>query len=502
MSINLIANIVNYKNKLAIGRNNGLLFRLKEDLQHFQHITTHNLNTSSKLSKNVLVMGRKTWFSIPRERRPLKNRINLVLTNDKDLMKLSPLPRFACSKLDKQVYFINYSQLIKFYKRYNPNLFVIGGSNIYNLFLNNSDENLRPKKLYITEVYGYNPEPNCEPDTFMDHFDQSYKLVGISEKKYDSGYNLSFRFLEYRRCGNYITEEHKYMDLAKYILENGNIRDDRTGVGTISTFGQQLRFDISQCIPLLTTKKVQFKGIIEELLFFCRGDTDTKILSEKGVKIWNGNTSREFLDNRGLSNYDVGIMGPMYGFMWRNFGGKYTQTFANTSGIDISNIGGFDQLNHVENLLKTDPFSRRIYISNLNPSQADQMVLEPCHIFFQLYVTQEGDQKYLSGHFVMRSNDLGCGFPFNITSYAALIYVLALRCNMKPKEIIYSVSDVHIYKNHIPQLNTQFKRIPRPFPKLKINPNVKYKKWSEIQYEDFDLIGYFPHPGLKMEMAV
>jgi dihydrofolate reductase/thymidylate synthase len=498
----LIANVVNYKNKLAIGRDNGLLFRLKEDLKYFQHITTHNLNSNSKLDKNVVVMGRKTWFSIPREKRPLKNRINLVLTNDKDLIKLSPYPTFPWTKLDNSVYFINYDQLLKFYKKYTPNMFIIGGSKIYNLFLNNPDIKLKPNKIFLTEVYNYIPEIGVEPDTFMDHFDQSYKLVGVSDKKHDPGYDLHFRFLEYRHYPNYITEEAKYIKLAKDILENGNERSDRTGVGTISSFGHQLHFDISQSIPLLTTKRVQFKGIVEELLFFCRGDTDSKLLDAKNVKIWNGNTTRDFLDNRGLHFYDQGIMGPMYGFMWRNFGGKYSQAFADTSKIDLSKIGGFDQLSHVEHLLKTDPFSRRIYISNLNPEQSDKMVLEPCHVFFQLYVTEENGQKYLSGHFLMRSNDFGCGFPFNITSYTILIYLLALRCNMKPKEIVYSCSDVHIYKNHITQIQQQFTRTPRPFPRLKVNDNVKYKDWSEIQYTDFDLIGYFPYPGIKMEMAI
>jgi dihydrofolate reductase/thymidylate synthase len=501
MPINLISCVANYKNKLAIGRHNSLIIRLKEDMDFFKNITSNSLDSESKLDKNVVLMGRKTWFSIPRKNRPLKNRINLVLTNDKDLLQLSPYPCsiFTSKKLTKTLYFITYKQFLDLYNRFNPNVFVIGGNEIYKLFLHNKQQNLKPKNVYLTEVYNYKKLDELEPDTFMDPLDQNYRLIGVSELKNEN--NLNFRFLEYKNYPEYKSEENKYIDLIKHILINGKERLDRTGVGTISVLGAQMKFDISQSIPLLTTKRVPFKAIVEELLFFINGHTDVGILQKKGVKIWNGNTTREFLDARNLKHYQEGIMGPMYGWQWRFFGAEYSQGFADTTNLDNSKIGGFDQLKHVEHLLKTDPYSRRIYISNLNPAQSSQMVLEPCHTYFQLYVTEHIGQKYLSGYFTMRSSD-SLAWCYNIVSYTILIYILALKCDMKPKEIIYNSVDCHIYKNHVEQIKEQISRDIRPSPKILLNDSIKNKDWNEINFKDFSLVGYFPNPGIKMDMAV
>ena len=503
MTINLISCVANYKNKLAIGRNNGLLFRLKEDLEFFRKITSESLSKDSKLHKNVLLMGRKTWFSIPRERRPLKNRINLVLTNDKDLLNLSRFPGYSFNpKFDKTVYFLTYKQFVSFYKITNANVFVIGGNQIYNLFLNNSKDYLIPSKVYLTEVYDYKPEKSLEPDVFMDNLRQNYKLISYSEKKRDNSSDLSFRFLEYRNFPGYKSEENKYLDLAKYVIENGNVRPDRTGVGTTSIFGNQLHFDISECVPLLTTKRVPWKHCIEELLWFMRGDTDAKILQNKGVKIWDGNTSREFLDSRGLYHYEPGILGAGYGWQWRFFGGKYSQAFANTKDLDTSKIGGFDQLEYVIDLLKTDPFSRRIMMCYWNPPDFEKTALLPCHYSVQFYVEERDNQKYLCCLFNMRSNDFLLGNPFNIFSYAVLTYIISMKCDMKPGKLIYSGGDIHIYNNHIEQINEQLSRDPRPLPKLKLNPDVKTKRIQDISIDDFEVIGYFPHPFIKAPMAV
>jgi thymidylate synthase len=450
-------------------------------------------------------MGRKTWFSIPRESRPLRNRINLILTNDPELLKVSPFSKLK--SIDKDIYFLTYQQFLQFYNLTNANVFVIGGGEIYKMFLNSNY--LKPKNVYLTEVKCKFQEHN-EPDTFIDHLDDTYKLVSFSEKY--TCEDLSYRFLRYtsKDVRGHTDEQHKdisqeqnYLNLAKEIIQTGNERIDRTDVGTISKMGVSLRFDISDGkIPLLTTKRVYLKGIIEELLFFCRGDTDTSILENNGVKIWTGNTSRDFLDKRGLEHYRQGVMGPMYGWMWRHYGAQYSQAFSDTSKIDKTKIGGFDQLAHIETLLKKDPFSRRIYMSNLNPKDSHKMVLEPCHTYLQLYVTEENGQKYLSGYFTMRSNDIGCGLPFNLVSYAILVHVLALRADMKPKEIVYNACDAHIYKNHIAQINEQTTRTPRPVPHLTIDDSVKHKEWGNMSFSDFDVIGYYPHPAIKMEMAV
>jgi thymidylate synthase len=507
--ISLIACVTNVDNKLCIGKDNNLLFQLKDDMKFFKNITSDSLNSNSKLNNNIVIMGSKTYNSIPNIYRPLKNRFNFVITNNKLLINST---RKKLNKFRDDInepYFMTIKTFIKIYIKYNPNVFVIGGAQIYNYFL--SSTFLKPSKLYITEVTGVKINTKRQVGqirciygspvyTFMDNFDYKYRLVGYSQQ-YKSEI-LKYRILYYNYQENFVSEEFKYLDLAKDILINGKERIDRTNVGTISKLSTELRFDISnEVIPLLTTKKVPFKAILEELLFFCRGDTDTKILENRGVKIWNGNTTRKFLDNRGLSHYSEGIMGNMYGWSWRHYNAKYSQAFADTSSCDTNKIGGFDQLNHVEQLLKTDPFSRRIYISNLNPSETQNMCLEMCHTYIQFYVTEENGVKYLSSYFTMRSSD-SLAWCYNICSYSILTRILALRCNMKAKEIIYNAVDCHIYKNHVKQIEKQICRNPRPLPKLNLSNELKNKNWSEMKFSDFELIGYFPHPGIKMEMAI
>jgi thymidylate synthase len=501
--ISLIACVANVENKLCIGKNNELLFKLKNDMAFFKNITTNSLTKDSKLKWNVVLMGRKTYYSIPSNFRPLKNRFNFILTNDPKLLTRATMSLNEKQKINFDSpgpYFMNMDTFKKIYKKYTPNVFVIGGSQVYNHFLKESDVLFKPEKLYVTEVKGYKGEIGCNY-AFMNNFDYKYNLVGYSEASKEN--DLSYRTLYYNLNPTSYSEEFRYLNLAKHILEKGKERVDRTGVGTISTFGPQLRFDISNSIlPLLTTKRVGLKAIVEELLFFCRGDTDAKILDRKGVKIWNDNTSRNFLDNRGLGHYSQGIMGPMYGWSWRNFGANYSQTFSDTSKID-TNIAftGFDQLSHVENLLKTDPFSRRIYISNLNPAESKNMCLDMCHTYIQFYVEEIDGEKFLSGYFTMRSSD-SLAWCYNICSYSILVNILALRSGMKPKDIVYNSVDCHIYKNHIEGIKTQLLRTPRPFPKIKLNAALKHKDWSEMKFSDFELIGYFPHASIKMDMAI
>lgn len=288
-------------------------------------------------------------------------------------------------------------------------------------------------------------------------------------------------------------EEENYLALMKTVITKGVDKSDRTGVGTKSIFGSQLRFSLADnSLPLLTTKKMFLKGIIEELLFFIRGETNTKILEEKGVNIWKGNTSREFLDKRGLTYLPEGSMGKGYGFQWRNFGGTADWEFY-PKGI------GIDQLQNAFNLIKTDPNSRKIIISAWNPQQLDEMVLEPCHCFVQFYVH---DGK-LSLHWYQRSVDTFLGLPFNIASYALFTIIMAKATGLKPHEIIFSGGDVHIYNNHIRQVTEQLIREPYDFPKIKINKDVSsIEDIEKLKFEDFELVGYKYHPAIKAEMAV
>jgi thymidylate synthase len=479
----LIANVCKYKNKLCIGINNDLLVNLKKDLQFFKEVTTENKTSNF----NYVLMGNKTYDSL---RGPLKNRYNLVLTRTRSPFK-------GIKKNNIGPYYLTLEDFLQFYLNKihgrDRKVFIIGGSQIYNLFLNNFPVPM----LYITEV---NPPKHLKFNDSqlitMNHFNDNYKLISYSEKYIEN--EFSYRFLKYIYNG-VGHGERNYLKMAEQILKNGTPRIDRTGVGTRSLFGTQLRFDLSnETIPLLTTRAVPIKGVIEELLFFCRGETDSKILEKKGVSIWKGNTTREFLDNRGLSHYPEGIMGPMYGWLWRSFGEFYDSNSPNDAVKR-----GFDQLTHVERLLREDPFSRRIYISNLNPADSYKMCLEPCHVYVQFYVEEIDGERYLSCYFTMRSSDYFlASVSFNTASYSILTHILALRTGMKAKEIVYNAVDTHIYNSHISQVKTQLTRTPSPFPKLAIDNSVKTKNWNEITFNDFDVIGYFPFPNIKAEMAI
>lgn len=262
----------------------------------------------------------------------------------------------------------------------------------------------------------------------------------------------------------------QYLDLLGHILKNGHKKDDRTGTGTISTFGYQMRFDLSEGFPLLTTKKVHLKSIIHELLWFLAGDTNVKYLQENGVRIWN-----EWADENG-------DLGHIYGFQWRSWP-AYDGTF-------------IDQISDAIRTIKENPDSRRIIVSSWNVADLDKMNLPPCHCFFQFYVN---DGK-LSLQLYQRSADSFLGVPFNIASYALLTMMVAQVCNLKPGEFIHTLGDTHIYLNHLEQVNTQLQREPRPLPRMIINPEVK--DIFKFRYGDFKLEGYDPWPAIKGEVSV
>lgn len=262
----------------------------------------------------------------------------------------------------------------------------------------------------------------------------------------------------------------QYLDLLGHILKNGHKKDDRTGTGTISTFGYQMRFDLSKGFPLLTTKKVHLKSIIHELLWFLAGDTNVKYLQENGVRIWN-----EWADENG-------DLGHIYGFQWRSWP-AYDGTF-------------IDQISEAIRTIKENPDSRRIIVSSWNVADIDNMNLPPCHCFFQFYVN-EGK---LSLQLYQRSADSFLGVPFNIASYALLTMMVAQVCNLQPGEFIHTLGDTHIYLNHLEQVNTQLQREPRPLPRMVINPDVK--DIFQFRYEDFKLEDYDPWPAIKGEVSV
>jgi len=259
----------------------------------------------------------------------------------------------------------------------------------------------------------------------------------------------------------------QYLDLLNDIMQNGVDKMDRTGVGTRSVFGRQMRFDLNEGFPLVTTKKVHLKSIIHELLWFIKGDTNVKYLQDNGVRIWN-----EWADENG-------DLGPVYGAQWRNWNGD-----------------GIDQLQDVIDRLKTNPNDRRMIVSAWNPSQIGQMKLPPCHMMYQFYVANSK----LSCMLYQRSCDMFLGVPFNIASYALLTMMVAQVCGLKPGEFIHTLGDTHIYHNHFEQVKEQLSHTPLPLPQMKINPNVK--NINDFKFEDFELVGYQSYDTIKAKVAV
>ena len=262
----------------------------------------------------------------------------------------------------------------------------------------------------------------------------------------------------------------QYQDLLRKILETGSYKSDRTGTGTYSIFGYQMRFDLSEGFPLLTTKKLHLRSIIYELLWFLQGDTNIRYLKEHGVSIWD-----EWAD-------PDGDLGPIYGHQWRSWG--------------TPDGGKVDQISQLIRQIQETPDSRRRMVCAWNVGEIDKMALPPCHVLFQFYVNN-GE---ISLQLYQRSADVFLGVPFNIASYALLLMMVAQVCNLKPKEFIHTLGDAHIYSNHVEQAKLQLTREPRPMPTMRINPEVK--DIFSFQYEDFTLENYDPHPHIKAEVAV
>ncbi|MFD2370715.1 thymidylate synthase [Brevibacillus sp. GCM10020057] len=262
----------------------------------------------------------------------------------------------------------------------------------------------------------------------------------------------------------------QYLDLCRRILEEGVTKEDRTGTGTISVFGHQMRFDLSEGFPLVTTKKLHTKSIFHELLWFLSGDTNIRYLQENGVRIWN-----EWADENG-------DLGPVYGKQWRSFAGRDGKTV--------------DQIQWVIDEIKRNPDSRRLIVSAWNPAELDEMALPPCHLLFQFYVANGK----LSCQLYQRSGDTFLGVPFNIASYALLTHMIAHVTGLEPGDFVHTLGDAHLYLNHVEQVKLQLGREPKLLPKLWLNPEVK--SIFDFTYEDIEVIGYESHPHIKGEVAV
>lgn len=262
----------------------------------------------------------------------------------------------------------------------------------------------------------------------------------------------------------------QYLDLLDHVLKNGTRKSDRTGTGTISVFGYQMRFDLNDGFPVMTTKKLHLRSIIHELLWFLKGETNIKYLNDNKVTIWN-----EWADENG-------DLGPIYGYQWRSW--------PTADGQHI------DQISQLVNSIKTNPDSRRHLINAWNVGEINKMALPPCHILFQFYVADGR----LSCQLYQRSADIFLGVPFNIASYALLTLMMAQVCGLKPGDFVHTFGDAHIYLNHVDQVNLQLSRKPFPLPEMKLNPDIK--DIFDFKFEDFELVNYQAHPTIKGEISV
>jgi len=467
---------------MGIGKAGGLPWkRLKPDMQYFKQLTT----TAAPGKQNAVIMGRKTWESIPDRFRPLSDRINVVLTRN---------PNYALEEKGVTV-FSSFNAALDGLKGRSDldQIYVIGGSQVYKEALSHNELS----EVFLTKVY-----KDFDCDTFLPIDMSAFKSTSSGEQEIWEDIPYEFCTLRPNQANFAASaaadcvdaprhEEYQYLDMIRECIEKGVERGDRTGTGTLSTFGRTMRYSLrGDTFPLLTTKKTFWRGVAEELIWFVKGCTNAKELAAKKVRIWDGNGSKEFLESRGLGHREEGDLGPVYGFQWRHFGAEYKDMHADYAGQ------GVDQLKNVIDLIKNNPTSRRIVMTAWNPKDQPLMALPPCHMFCQFYVAN-GE---LSCQMYQRSADMGLGVPFNIASYSLLTRMIAQVCGLKAGEFIHVIGDCHVYKNHVEPLKKQLEREPRPFPKLKINPDVK--DIDGFQYSDFEITDYKPYPAIKMKMAV
>ena len=456
------------KKSRGIGYKNTLPWnKIKLDLQRFKTLTKNN----------IIIMGRKTWDSIPNK--PLKNRINIIISNT---IIVEYPNTFVCKNIDDAFKIIN--DYVK-----NKEIYIIGGQQLYEQTITMSNCN----KLYITEI---NQHYIC--DTYFPKIPVWMKMIKKEEHN-----NLCFKTYENKL--DLMSEENQYLECLDKILKTGEAITDRTNIGTISLFNENLQFTINTCnpheidqnkliyqIPAFTTKKIFFPGIIWELIWFLRGDTNVKWLQERNVHIWDGNSTKEFLEKRKL-NYQSGNIGPGYGHQWIHWGGDW-----------LNKSGGINQIEYVINELTNNPTSRRAIISAWNVSDLDKMALPPCHVLYIFKITDHNKEfKKLNCKVEIRSNDMFLGNPFNILSTSLLCILLSRAIGILPGKIAISITDAHIYKTHIEQVKKQLKRKPLEFPLLKINKKISnWHDMTTLSYNDFEINNYYCWPSIKAPMAI
>lgn len=451
MKINLIYAAT--KNNI-IGKNNNLPWKIKDELKYFQKTTIGNGN-------NAVVMGYTTFASL--NCTGLKNRFNIVMTKDKTRNAKEDV--FFCDTINKVLWYCKENNI--------EELYVIGGKQIYEIFL---------KEDIIDTIYFSNVKEDFDGDTVMATIDWSqYQLTSINETRQVD----YFVYTKNKEIHNY--GEHQYLSLLQKILKNYTT--------TYSSFGDNnMKFDLRNGqFPLLTTKRVFLKGIIHELLWFIRGETDVTKLKDLGVNIWNANSSREYLDSKNLTHLAEYDPGPIYGFNFRSFGGEYR-----TCKEKYIGKGGFDQVQYVLDTLRENPSSRRAIINLWNPMQLQDVSLPACHVLYQFKIDEYNQ---LSCSLFQRSGDMFLGVPFNIASASLLVYILAKLLGCQPGFLYHTIGDAHIYKEHVQSVEEQIKRNVFPFPKIIIK-NRNQTLVEDFEYDDFTIEGYRSHGKLVSPIIV
>ena len=438
-----------YDSRYGIAKGKYIPWKCPEDLTFFKKLT----------KDNVVIMGRKTYESIGK---PLSNRTNIVISKTApldipDITVVRDLVEccVACSKIP------------------NVNYYVIGGAEIYTMFLKSK----LVSDSYITEMRG-----SYDCDLFFPD-----ELAQVP-RKVNHLVELPDAVIMHYVYPN--IEENLFIDLGRKILTDGNEKADRTGTGTLSLFGQHLEFDLSDgTFPLLTSRKMFFRGVFEELMLYIRGQTNNQILVDKGINVWTPNTTRKFLDDKGLQHLPTGDMGPSYGFLFRHFGAEYKTSTDDYTGQ------GVDQLARAVELIKNNPSDRRIIISLWDPTNIDKCPLPPCLYNYQFYVSNGT----LSCMMTQRSSDFAIAGGWNVATGALLTIMIATVCGLKPGKLTWNLGDVHIYKNLIAEFRKQLDVTPYKFPKLIIN---KKENIELYEYSDLLLLGYKSHAALSFALSV
>jgi dihydrofolate reductase / thymidylate synthase len=446
---------------LAMTKDNGIGFEGKLPWSIREELAIFKKKTMNKL----LIIGRKTAESLPQ----LKNRRIIVLSRNES--KEEVIKDIEC---EVSSVFTCLTDALTVYNN-DGKIFIAGGAELYNQVFSNW-------RHYINEVHLSVIDGEYECDTFVSFSPSEWTVK--SKLDYDG-------FTHYVLSPDQ-SEESKYLSLLGDVYVNGWVKKGRNG-NTKSMFGKTIEFDLTNSFPLLTTKKMFTRGVIEELLFFIRGNSDSTILENKKINIWKGNTSRQFLDSIGKTDRRKGVMGPMYGYQWRNYNAPYDEEKAGPKER------GFDQLQMVVDQIRNDPHSRRILLTDFNPLQAHEGVLHACHsIIIQFYVS-EG---FLDIYCFNRSSDLFHGLPFNIASTALFQTLIAKITGLVARKFVLGLGDSHIYESHYDVVEKQLRRIPYKFPKLDIIKDVKtLDDVEKLEVNDFKFTDYDYHPTLKADMV-